>query len=876
MSITPINLLLVQASDGLAQAFDKINYNFEQLGFAGGGPAGKRGLTGLPGISGPPGPPGLPGAKGSKGDRGSRWYTGSGAPASNLSPTPINSDLYIDLATSDLYQYLGTAGVWSKIGTLSSSTTGAGGGNVTSDGFFKRSSTGNTVLNVVASNTLLLTTNVSEAETSGNIGGAYKLKVFSSANNARFANQSARETNTGWDAYSGYIFSSNWNVGTPTEETFLIQGLRNADYATHKQYINIISDRTIINKPGDQGGGYNGPYFLLAAGVSDISTDGHTSGLIGGVVRFLSNTDSSGTFADGSFRWNGTSQKFQYFVSGSWEDLSQDPITLDPTLSTTITAGSSGVGQAVLNLTSPSTSFPTTSVTIKAGANISIANVAGAISISSTGGTGGLTNSFANVVITPEGQSPSTLRASGEDTLNLNLTDDFTASIDGATKTLNLGVNPAAFASYPTLMNFLGSRISYSSNWLHPSNQLAFPNKLGPNDPMRWGADYLTVAQDAGRYEQFQNVLASAWRPDINPAKGSNLITSRISAWGWPQSQASDAAKYQKEVMYVPLRQNRIGEGAPVQTQKIEYDFTDFQSPAPAVSNLTSGVTVLNSSETADTVTGRPYALPIIPTRSPAVLNKIKAVANNDSKIAFYRVSVVAYGYVNTVLGSNTLLSQAQQSYFTGIGSPIPIHTAVMVYDSTIPWNQRLPTSAPAYPFYSSYYNNTSDATYSSPVVYSYLSTHTREYAPAQFNEGLLGSQAIGAGPNAINPNAGIDNDYIAINAQGDRIFTSGVNVNQAAGQFNGGNTVFCNHIIKVESSDIIPLRFNEVAEVAFIMEKQIDVTSNTFFSTTPDSTLYNPLNVPEGSPLLNLKVLRAGINMVYAHVNFELIGVKG
>ena len=308
-----------------------------------------------------------------------------------------------------------------------------------------------------------------------------------------------------------------------------------------------------------------------------------------------------------------------------------------------------------------------------------------------------------------------------------------------------------------------------------------------------------------------------------------------------------------------------------VQTQKMEYDFTDFQSPAPAVSNLISGVTVLNSTEVADTVTNRNYALPIIPTRSPAVLNKIKSVANNDSKIAFYRVSVVAYGYVNTVLGSNTQITQAQQSYFTGLGSPVPIHTAVMVYDSTIPWFQKLPSSAPAYPFYSSYYNNTSDATYSSPVVYSYLSTHTREYMPAQFNEGLLGSQASGA----VQANAGLDNDYIAINAQGDRIFTSGVNVNQTSGQFNGGNTVFCNHVIKVESSDIIPLRFNEVAEVAFIMEKQIYFPSANTFASTPDSLVYNPFGVA-GSPLLNLNVVGAGINMVYAHVSFELIGVKG
>ena len=131
MSTSPINLLLIQSSDGLAQAFDKINYNFEQLGFAGGGPAGKRGLTGLPGISGPPGPPGLPGARGAKGDRGSLWYTGKGEPPSGLLPAPRASDLYLDFNKSEIYQFSSSIGqgTWQKVGKLT--VTGAGGGQVT-------------------------------------------------------------------------------------------------------------------------------------------------------------------------------------------------------------------------------------------------------------------------------------------------------------------------------------------------------------------------------------------------------------------------------------------------------------------------------------------------------------------------------------------------------------------------------------------------------------------------------------------------------------------------------------------------------------------------------------------------------------------------
>jgi hypothetical protein len=593
----------------------------------------------------------------------------------------------------------------------------------------------------------------------------------------------------------------------------------------------------------------------------------------------VSNNDSSTTFADGAFRWNGTAQKFQYFLSGSWTDFVQDPVTIDPTLGITITNGGSGVGQGVINLTSPSTSFGTTSVTIRAGSNVSISNIgtlsSPILSISSAAGTGGQSKGFSNIVI----NDGAPLVAGFEDTVNLNLTDDFTYSIDGATKTINLGIDPSAFASYPTLMNFLGSRITYSSNWLHPSNQLAFPNKLGPNDQMRWGADYLTVAQDAGRYEPFRNVLSSAWRPDINPTKGGNLTTQRISAWGWPQNVSSDKFKYQKEVMYVPLVQNRMGVDNVYQTAKTEYDFPDFQSPAPAVSNMVTGVSILNSTGiTADSVTGRPYVIPAIPTRAPAVLNKIKSVANNDNKIAFYRVSVVAYGYVSTLLGSPEF-SLNQFERYTGLGSPIPIHTAVMVYDSTIQWGDRIPSTAPAFPFYSSYVNNTSDATYSSPVIYSYLSTHTREFAPAQFNEGLLGSQVVNTGTTTILENAGIDDDYTAINSVGDRNFVSSVSFNtqNQSSQFNSNNTVLCNHVIKVESSDIVPLRFNEMAEVAFVMEKKLSIPGATnFVGSDVDSTIYNPFNIAAGDPLIGLRVVRAGINMVYAHVNFELIGVKG
>jgi len=844
MSTTPINLLLVQSSDGLAQAFDKINYNFEQLGFAGGGPAGKRGLTGLPGISGPPGPPGLPGARGVKGDRGSRWYTGTGGPASNILPTPANSDLYIDLSTSDIYQYVGNAGVWSKVGTLTRSTTGAGGGDTTDDPFFKRTS--NTILNLLAQNNLLLTTDVAEAASGldGNVGGNYKLKVFSEGNNIRLANQPAREDlpDPTWTEESGYVISSDWDGNE--QETLSIFGLRD-DYATHKQLFNLSADRTVINKPADNSG-FNGPYFLLGTS-SFSSSDTKTSGIIGGVVRFVSNNESSSDYGNGSFRWN--VDHFEYFYDSNWIPLQQNPVVIDPQISM-----STLVDTSTLLLSSPTTAFTQTSVIFQAGTGVSFSGSTGntlVINASPPGGTG-LQYAFTDINVNGGGANLQ-FSSNPNTALDINLTDKFIAS--GSGNTLNLDINPSVFASYPTLMNFLGSRITYSSNWLHPSNQLAFPNRLGANNQMKWGADYLTVAQNEGNYEPFKNILASAWRPDINPAKGSNLIDSRISSWGWPQSRATDSYKYQKEVMYVPLVQNKIGVDPITQTAKLEYDFPDFKSPAPAVSDITvPGISVDYSISVADTVTGRQYVHPITPRLRASVLNKVKANTSSDGKIAFYRVTVVAYGYVNVKLAGPNVSPTT-----VGLGSPIPVHTAIMVYDSTIPWAQPLPKTVPtsSQPFYSSYYNTT-DVTYSSPVIYSYLSTHTREFAPAQFNEGTLSVNAVGN----VAPNTGIDNDYFVIDSLGNKQYISAASVST--------NSVLCNHIIKVESSEIVPLRFNEIAEVAFIMEKQIGVDPSPQY----DDIVFNSMGVA-GNPMVNLQVVNAGINIVYSQVNFELIGVK-
>lgn len=873
MSTTPINLLLVQASDGLAQAFDKINYNFEQLGFAGGGPAGKRGLTGLPGISGPPGPPGVPGSRGAKGDRGSLWYTGKGIPSSTIQPAPRVADLYLDRENSTIYRFNGAS--WENLGPLTISLTGTGGGGGTDD-FFKRATGSDTILNFYPTNNLLLTDD--STETGANIGGAYKLKVFSNGNNIRLANQQARSIPT-WGASSGFVFSNTFATISANNysETLNIQGLRpssgTGSYSEHKQYVSIISDRTIINRPV-QDGQPNGPYFILGGDATLIqSGDANTFGIIAGPVRFVQNTDV--TANAGSFRWNGT--EFQYHDGSAWKSFTSS-VSIDPTLS--INVPTSPGPTATLNLTDPT--FGVKSITLNAGAGISFSQTgSNNITITGTVPAGATSKSFANVQVQKNGNLQATLAATQvEDTVSMNFGNGFIVNAGG--KNLDVSIDPSVIpnaVSNATMMNFLGSRITYSSNWLHPSAQLSFASKLGPDADMVFGADYLTFAQDAGRYTQFRNVLASAWRPSINPTIGINSTSARVSSWGWPQSQSSDKYKYQKEVAYTPLSQNQMGT-APLVTAKLEYDFPDFISPAPAVTRLATGVSVSNSSLTADTVTGRDYRFVFDPSRAPSVLNKIKSAANNDNKIAYYRVSVVAYGYVSTALGTNIFLSPSAQTYFTGMGSPIPIHTAIMVYDSTVPWDTPIPNTVQgnsnASAFYSSYVNTAGEDVKASPVIYSYLSTHTREVVPAQFNEGLLGSG--GTPGSTVGQNPGIDDDYFILNANGDRIRSNSINMGTSPYSYT--NSVMCNHVIKVESSDIVPLRYNEVAEVGFVMEKRIRIGGAPPPSPVPgtpsvDFNIFNPLNL-QGQPIIDLDLVRAGINIVYAHVNFELIGVKG
>jgi hypothetical protein len=81
-----INILNILPGDQQSILVDKVNYNFDQILTAGGGPQGPQGIRGATGAIGPQG---IQGPTGPQGLRGARWYVQPTAPATgNLFNTP--------------------------------------------------------------------------------------------------------------------------------------------------------------------------------------------------------------------------------------------------------------------------------------------------------------------------------------------------------------------------------------------------------------------------------------------------------------------------------------------------------------------------------------------------------------------------------------------------------------------------------------------------------------------------------------------------------------------------------------------------------------------------------------------------------------------
>lgn len=80
-----INLLNILPGDSQNILIEKVNYNFDQILTAGGGPQGSQGIRG---ATGPIGPQGIQGPTGPQGLRGARWYV------QPVAPSPLNVGAY--------------------------------------------------------------------------------------------------------------------------------------------------------------------------------------------------------------------------------------------------------------------------------------------------------------------------------------------------------------------------------------------------------------------------------------------------------------------------------------------------------------------------------------------------------------------------------------------------------------------------------------------------------------------------------------------------------------------------------------------------------------------------------------------------------------
>lgn len=99
-----INILTLLPGDSQFTLIDKINYSFDQILTAGGGPIGK---TGQKGETGPIGPRGKRGLVGPQGNPGTRWFVNNttGPTAGNPRGIPVKGDYWLESNTKEIYVY---------------------------------------------------------------------------------------------------------------------------------------------------------------------------------------------------------------------------------------------------------------------------------------------------------------------------------------------------------------------------------------------------------------------------------------------------------------------------------------------------------------------------------------------------------------------------------------------------------------------------------------------------------------------------------------------------------------------------------------------------------------------------------------------------
>jgi len=114
-----INILNILQGDNQSTIVDKINYNYDQILSAGGGPQGQQGLIGPTGSVGPQGPQGVQGVQGPS---GTKWFVQDSAPAiSNITGSnpwtfPTLGDYWLDPDSANQEVYVLSATGWVDTG----------------------------------------------------------------------------------------------------------------------------------------------------------------------------------------------------------------------------------------------------------------------------------------------------------------------------------------------------------------------------------------------------------------------------------------------------------------------------------------------------------------------------------------------------------------------------------------------------------------------------------------------------------------------------------------------------------------------------------------------------------------------------------------
>lgn len=114
----PIVIKELFPSDPISEALEKINFNFDQLILAGGGPPGPQGNQGVQGVPGP------------QGERGDHWQVSAIAPTADHAPSfgpLVDTDHWLNSSNGDIFQWNASSTSWINTGLNLKGPTGEQG-----------------------------------------------------------------------------------------------------------------------------------------------------------------------------------------------------------------------------------------------------------------------------------------------------------------------------------------------------------------------------------------------------------------------------------------------------------------------------------------------------------------------------------------------------------------------------------------------------------------------------------------------------------------------------------------------------------------------------------------------------------------------------